>query len=181
MKHYLETERIILREFIPSDEEEFLQLDSDPEVMQYLKGRSSTRKEIREMMSRVQNIIQNSNGDHGCWTAIFKETTEVIGWFHLRPDKKQPSNSKRLELGYRLKKRFWGKGLATEGSLSLIDHAFFSLEVNEVFATTMKKNLGSRRVIEKCGLKYSHEFVDENFAGTREKDVWYSIKKSEAL
>jgi RimJ/RimL family protein N-acetyltransferase len=57
------------------------------------------------------------------------------------------------ELGYRLYPAFWGRGLATEGTRALIRLAFEHLDVDRVVATMMADNIGSWRVMEKCGLR----------------------------
>ena len=90
-----------------------------------------------------------------------------------------PENVQRIELGYRLKKSYWGNGYATEGSRALIQKGFMELQVEEVFAITMMENLGSRRVMEKSGLSFIREFLNPDFPETKELDVEYALNRKE--
>jgi RimJ/RimL family protein N-acetyltransferase len=72
-----------------------------------------------------------------------------LGWFHLRPSVFEPEI---LEIGYRLARRYWSRGLATEGSRALLHHAFGALDQERVDACTDPDNRASRRVMEKLGM-----------------------------
>src|SRR5687767_9756338 len=112
---YLETSRVMLREVQDSDFLLFEDLDSDPEVMTYLTdGRPSSPDDIKAGMERIKAMNQRYQGKFGLWIAIEKTSNEFIGWFLFRPCKKHPEDLKTIELGYRLKKAFWGKGYAPE-------------------------------------------------------------------
>ena len=64
-----------------------------------------------------------------------------------------------MELGYRLERAVWGRGLATEGSHGLLRRAFDEWSVPCVVAHTLSVNLPSRRVMEKCGMRLEREFI----------------------
>ena len=64
-----------------------------------------------------------------------------------------------MELGYRLKHSAWGHGLATEGSRALIESALGDWNYPKVSARTLTINPASRRVMEKAGLVFEHDFV----------------------
>ena len=70
------------------------------------------------------------------------------------------------ELGYRLPAA-WGKGYASEGSRALVEKGFAELGVQRVFATTMAVNIGSRRVMEKAGLKFVRTSFRTGRTGSR--------------
>ena len=53
----------------------------------------------------------------------------------------------------------WGRGLATEGSIELLSRAFSNWEVPRVVALTLTVNASSRRVMEKCGMKWERDFI----------------------
>lgn len=178
MSEYLQTDRVILREFCLSDEEELFELDSDPEVMKYLTGGIATaREEILPLIKRVDFLREKFSGRFGVWIAETKETKEFIGWFHFRPDRKDLDNIKRIELGYRLKKKFWGRGIASEVSLALIKKGFTELLVEEVFAITLKDNLASQAVMKKVGMRFVREFDYEQSPGSTSLAVEYALKK----
>jgi RimJ/RimL family protein N-acetyltransferase len=180
MKVYLETDRIILREFEAGDENYLLDLNSDPEVMRYISdGVPSLIDEDRAALGRVQQLYAKHDGRLGNWIALEKSSKEFMGWFHFRPSKSDPENTKRIELGYRLKKKFWGKSYGTEGSRALIAKGFDELGVEEVFAVTMKGNRASQKVMEKAGLSFSKNYHCDEFPGAQKEAVEYSILKQD--
>lgn len=178
MKTYLETERLILKEFTPEDAQNLLDLDSDPAVVEFLTRRPSTPEEVRASLERIELLRVKFQGRFGVWTVTERSSGQFIGWFHFRPSRKDTENIKRIELGYRFKKAAWGKGYAQEGSRALIKKGFEELGVEEVFALTMETNARSRNVMEKCGLTYRKSFVDMDY-GSKELDVEYALTRDE--
>jgi len=152
MHIFLETKRLILRRFTTEDVDNLFDLDNDPDVMRFLTGGSGTpRDEIeRDYIPAYLSYYERFEG-YGFWAVIEKATGDFLGWFHLRPQPGDPLN--QPELGYRLRKAAWGKGYATEGSRALIHKGFTELGVQRVVASTYQDNLGSRRVMEKSGMK----------------------------
>ena len=152
-----ETERLYLRRLWPDDARLLFELDSDPEVMRFIsKGQPTPLARMQnEYLPRILSYYR-SWPPQGFWIAHLRATHEFIGWFHLRPDKMQPDE---MELGYRLKRGVWGRGLATEGSRALVEKAFGPWGYEKVCARTLVVNLASRRVMEKAGLSFEHEFV----------------------
>lgn len=86
------------------------------------------------------------------------------------------------ELGYRLRRRVWGQGLATEGSRALIDHAFAHLGMVRISAESMAVNTASRRVMEKSGMRHVRTFhgsFDDPLPGTQFGEVVYEILRED--
>jgi RimJ/RimL family protein N-acetyltransferase len=98
---------------------------------------------------------------------------EFIGWFHLRDAHHWPG---QLELGYRLKRSAWGRGLATEGSVALIRHALDDLGEPLVVAATMLGNTASQRVMQKAGMQFDHEFLETRWEGADKRAVKYTAR-----
>lgn len=177
---YLDTVRVRLEEFTPSDSDLLMDLDSDPEVMLYLNGgRPSTREEVESALGRILAMKAKYSGRFGLWKASLKDTGEFMGWFHFRPDKKDPDNLKSIELGYRLKKKFWGKGVATEVSKALLKKGFNELGVEVVWARTLLQNLKSQNVMKKIPLNFECYFEENEFEGIDKRGVKYAIRKEE--
>ncbi|GAA3816671.1 MULTISPECIES: GNAT family N-acetyltransferase [Amycolatopsis] len=157
----LETERLILRPLTPADADLVADLDSDPEVMRYLGDAAAGDVAGRE----------------GYFAAVEKAGGEFTGWFEFRP-----LGGGEVELGYRLRRRFWGRGYATEGARALIAHGFAEGDVERVVAFTMAVNTGSRRVMEKSGLRYVrtfHEDWPDPLPGAEHGDVEYALTKDD--
>lgn len=174
MDIYLETDRLILRHFTDSDADDLLALHNDPDVMRHLNGGKPTPREVI-VEETLPAFIRA-----GFLAAIEKSSGAFLGWFHLRAPEGMPADEP--ELGYRLHKSAWGKGYATEGSIALIGEAFGELGARRVFAQTMAVNQGSRRVMEKCGLKYARTFfVDwpEPLEGAELGEVEYELVRAD--
>ncbi len=156
-KILLETPRLFLRELCADDAALLFQLDSDPEVMRFISKGVPTPREMFEIVYLPRMMAwQNQSPPRGFWAAHLRATSEFIGWFHLRPDKITPEE---MELGYRLKRSAWGRGLATEGSRALIEKAFREWGYEKISARTLPDNLASRRVMEKTGLTFECDFI----------------------
>jgi RimJ/RimL family protein N-acetyltransferase len=166
---FLETERLVLREFALDDVDNLVELDSDPEVMRFINGgRPTPRDEIQSDVLPAFLGYYGRYAGYGFWAAVEKSTGLFVGWFHFRPARGAPPDE--VELGYRLRRSSWGKGYATEGSRALIDKGFSELGVQRVVAFTMVVHAASRRVMEKAGLRIE---------GEEKGDVEYALLRSE--
>ncbi|MEV1242854.1 GNAT family N-acetyltransferase [Nonomuraea sp. NPDC050022] len=175
MHIYLETDRLTLRRFTEADAEDLVELHNDPDVMRYLNGGKPTPREV--IVGETLPVF--ISGGH-FFAVVERETGEFLGWFLLRPPKDGADDE--LELGYRLRKSCWGKGYATEGSLALIDKAFAELGVRRVFALAMSVHRGSRRVMEKCGLRFVRTFFPDwpdPIDGSDQGEVEYELLRSD--
>jgi RimJ/RimL family protein N-acetyltransferase len=176
---YLETDRLILRRFTEEDVDNLVELDSDAAVMRYLSGGKPTAREKieSEILPRMLDYYRRT-ARYGFWAAHDKASDEFIGWFHLRPRPNRPDDGP--EIGYRLRRAAWGRGYATEGSRALMDLAFREYGAHRVWAETMAVNRGSRRVMEKLGMRHLrtfHQEWPEVIAGHEHGDVEYEISR----
>jgi RimJ/RimL family protein N-acetyltransferase len=173
----LETDRLTLRPFTIADVDALTDLDSDPEVMFFINGgRPTPRAEIADEVLPHWLALDARGDGYGFRAAIDRATGDFLGWFHLRAE------SRGAELGYRLRRAVWGRGLATEGSRALIDHGFAALAADRIYAETMTVNAASRRVMEKAGLRYVRTFRadwPDPIPGDEEGDVEYALTRAE--
>src|SRR4051794_38694194 len=178
---YLETERMVLRQFTMDDADLLYDLYNDPEVMHFINnGQPIEMSEIVEEDLPAFLAYYQRGAAYGFWAAIEKATGRFIGWFHFRP---QPGEDPRdPELGYRLHRFAWNLGYATEGSRALIDKGFSDLGVQRVHAETMAVHHGSRRVMEKAGMRFVRTFEADwpvRIPGEEEGDVEYAIDRAQ--
>jgi RimJ/RimL family protein N-acetyltransferase len=154
---FLRTERLYLRRFTSADAPLLCELDSDPEVMRHIsKGVPTPLETIeREILPSWLRMYEHSDRI-GIWAAHETATGRFVGWFHLRPDRYVPADQ---ELGYRLRRDAWGRGYATEGSRALIKKTFQDWGSERIVARTLVGNAASRRVMEKCGLRFEEFFT----------------------
>lgn len=162
MTFNIETERLVLRDMRLSDLEGMFELDSDPEVHKYLGNEPvKTRAESKKIIEGV--LEQYKERGIGRWVAIEKETGEFIGWSGLRLNTEYNMNgfTTYYDVGYRLIKRYWGKGYATESGKAAVDYAFNVLKLPEIYATTEMGNEASHNALLKIGLHYVEDFYFE--------------------
>ena len=173
-KVFLETERLILRQFTESDAENLFELDSDREVIRFanlgiIKGGEPIDTDYETIrnktLPRLLAYYQKYEG-YGFWAAIEKSSNEFIGWFQFRPALDSKFNlisglyhNDDIELGYRLRKVSWGKGYATEGARALILKGFSELGTQRVISSALAENRASSRVMEKAGLKFWQKYI----------------------
>ena len=166
MKVFLETERLILRQFTDADVDNVFTLDSDPEVMRFISGGKPNDYAFIETVF-IPRILgyYGKYANFGFWAAIEKSTQDFCGWFHFYPATENLFavelnivTDAEIALGYRLKRDKWGKGYATEVSQLLVEKGFAEWGVKRVVAWALKDNKPSIRVMEKVGLKYEKEF-----------------------
>ena len=155
-------DRLLLRPLWVGDIDLLVELDSDHEVMRFLTGRPSATAE-------VEAAIRDNLGHR--WIALDRASGEFVGWFGL-----VPIGDDAFEFGYRLMRRWWGLGLATEGARAMIDEAFTMRGVTRVAAQTMAVNQRSRRVMERCGMRYLRTFhldFEDPLSGTEHGEGEY--------
>ncbi|MBX9623443.1 MAG: GNAT family N-acetyltransferase [Gemmataceae bacterium] len=158
----LETDRLVLRRFADTDADAALlvDLDSDPEVMRYIRPFAPyTADDYRDRIRTVYLAQYAAHPARGVFAAHEKAAGDFVGWFIFRTATEyrfaaeagwtRPSD---VELGYRLRRAAWGRGLATEGSKALVASAGADPEVTCVVSCALVPNRASTRVMEKCGL-----------------------------
>jgi RimJ/RimL family protein N-acetyltransferase len=176
------TERLKLRRLCADDVTQLIALDSDPEVMRFIsKGEPRTRAEFERVFLPRMLGYWRPWPPQGFWVAHLQDGDEFVGWFHLRPDKIDPGE---MELGYRLTRTSWGRGLATEGAQILVGNALGDWGYAKVSARTLVDNLASRRVMEKAGLRFEREFywnADElpGWTEPERRGVKYALGRNE--
>jgi len=110
----LNTERLFLRELDFSDENDIFEMDSDPDVHRFIDNNPvKSITQTREFIEAIQNQYKESGVAR--MAVVCKETHECLGWAGFEFFKTPVNNHVNFyELGYRFKKKHWGKGYATE-------------------------------------------------------------------
>lgn len=148
----LETKRLILKKPELSDLDNLTALRTDPDVMKYIgTGTIQTKEQVQEFITNAAPYYEK----HGLafYSVFEKATSEFVGQaglLHLSFNVNQPE----IELAYRLHKKYWTKGYASELAKALIDWGFKHLSVDRLVAVVHPENEKSRRVLEKSGMHY---------------------------
>ncbi len=143
----LETERMLIRPLSFNDLPMLTVILSDPEVMKYsVRGicdEAATRKFIEWCLS-----CYASHGV-GPWALIDKMSSELVGFCGVGPEK--VGGAEEINLGYRLAKLYWGKGLASESARAVLDYSFNEKHLGSVVVIIEPGHIASSRVAEKAG------------------------------
>jgi ribosomal-protein-alanine N-acetyltransferase len=143
----VQTPRLIIREFVPEEEILLLELYRDERVTQYVNKRSD--EDVKKQFAEALSQWQDGTG-FGRWGVFNPDDNDFIGVCILKPADSDPT---RIELGYVLTAKYWGKGLATELSRALIFYGFEDKGVTEICACTNPENIASQNVLLKAGLQ----------------------------
>lgn len=150
MTVFLETERLILKTPELSDFDALFTLRSDPDVMKYIGDGCIHTKEKVEKFLEMAIPYYEKHGIGFC-SVFEKESGDFIGQaglFNIGYDDTKPD----IEIAYRLHKKFWGKGYATELTKALIEWGFRNLSINKLIGVASPENIASQKVLQKSGM-----------------------------
>lgn len=182
----LRTPRLLLVPLSDEHLEAEVEVDADPEVMRYLgDGRARSREQVL-LSHRRRLAAADQVPGLGFWVGL--RDGVPVGWWLLQPPTRpdQGPVEGQAELGYRLLRRWWRQGLASEGARALLRHGFEDLGLTRVFAETMAVNEASRATMRSVGLRHVRTFAldlapEEVIAGTEHGEVEYAVTRSEWL
>lgn len=143
-----DTERMIIREMTPDDAESLYLLNADPEVIRY------TGDPPFENIEAARNLLihydQYRKYGIGRWALINKSDATFLGWCGL----KFSEENKEYDIGYRLFKKYWNMGYASEAAAECLHLGFHRFEIDTILGRAMKENIASIRVFEKIGMRF---------------------------
>ena len=175
----LKTERLILRDWRTTDVDDAQDYASDGDVSEFMVWGPNSR---RETVDFIGEAIESSKlkPRRGFELAIeLQEESKVIGGIGLSIKDAVYSTGM---IGYAVNKSYWRKGITTEAALALINFAFKDLDLHRVYATCDTRNIGSQKVLEKCGFRKEAHFVeDTHIKGAWRDSYLYAMLKREWL
>jgi ribosomal-protein-alanine N-acetyltransferase len=160
----LETERFILRKGIDDDSRDIFELYSDENVIKYLPLTSfDSVEDAIDELNWYDKIFKEQTGLR--WVIEEIKTNKVIGTCGYLNYEKEHS---RIEIGYDLNPKYWGKGVMQEALSNIIHFAFTSMEINKIEAKIEPENKSSIRLLEKLnfskeGVLRQHEFENGKY------------------
>ncbi|SOE09021.1 Protein N-acetyltransferase, RimJ/RimL family [Streptomyces sp. 2323.1] len=152
------TERLLLRRPMEDDIEPLALLNTDPEVMRYIGDGSVPPLDFDRTARSIERARQNwdENG-YGLLCVIVRETEQLAGWVALAEPAFLPEILPAVEIGWRLARKFWGYGFATEAAGGLLEFGFGSCGLDRVVSIRHVDNERSRRVMDKLGIRFQFE------------------------
>ncbi|MFI4937778.1 MAG: GNAT family N-acetyltransferase [Candidatus Berkiellales bacterium] len=148
-KKEIETARLLIRPFRDSDNEDLFFILSDPDVMRFSLNGPYSRPKTEEFITGAINSYQKRG--FGPYAVLLKENQTLIGFCGFFPQ--QINHKNEIELGYRLAKKYWGNGYATEAASACFKYALEKLNIKRLISCIEPNNTASIRVAEKVGLK----------------------------
>ena len=175
----IETERLILRKFDYTDDENMLKYwTSDPAVQSmYAEPVYTTKPEVKELLDKYIGAYEKN--DYYRWAILLKETGECIGQIaYFLVD----NNNNFAEIEYCIGSSFQRKGLATEATKAIIKYGFDKMNLHKIQISHKSINIPSRKVIEKSGFVYEGTLRDFFYVDGQYVDrLYYSILKEEFM
>jgi len=150
----LQTGRLTLRQFVREDADALARVLSDPETMRYYPA-PCDRGGVEEWITRNRRRYENDGV--GLWAALLKSSGELIGDCGIT--RQEVEGEQLYEIGYHLRRDYWGQGLATEAACACRVWGFETLKADRLISLIRPENLPSRRVAERNGMRLWKEVI----------------------
>jgi ribosomal-protein-alanine N-acetyltransferase len=144
---------------------------ADPDVNRYLGGPRMQNPEALTTRMEFYLDCYEKFGFGQC-PMIWKETGELIGCSGIQP----LEQTGEIEVGYSVAKKFWRMGIGYECAYAWIKYGFENAGLERIVAVAHPDNIGSWKVMEKCGMQY--EATEEHYG---QQCVLYAISKTQFL
>ena len=166
----LETERLILREFVPADFEALYAVLADSDIMEHYPYPFDEAR-VRNWITR--NLERYRNNGFGLWAVVLKGTDEMIGDCGITLQK---IHGQMLpEIGYHIRNDQQRRGYASEAAAACIRLAFEKFDFPAVYSYMKYTNIPSQKTAIKNGMRFVEEYPDPDNTYTRV----YRIRRTE--
>ena len=145
----LSTARLLMRRWRDSDREPFAALNGDPQTMRFFPAPIS-RAASDALIDRIESCFDRLG--YGLWALEVAATGEFIGFTGLNPMPDGVPGAGGVEIGWRLAKRAWHHGYATEAARAALGVAFDGVGVAEIWSMTAVLNQPSQAVMRRLGM-----------------------------
>ena len=177
----IKTKRLLLRQWREEDKSIFASINSDPEVMEYYPKVLNTT-ESNEMAHKLETLI--SQKGWGFWAVEKIKNKQFIGFVGLHEPTYDLPVTPCVEIGWRIGKKHWGHGYATEAATAALDFAFNSLDLEQVYSFTSVTNKRSWSVMKRLGMvntnqNFNHPLITED--SPLKEHYLYRITRSQWL
>jgi len=176
-KYLFTSERLGFRNWIDSDISKMIDINSNPDVMKFFPA-IATKIQTAEFIDRMK-LMYIEKGY--CYFAVDQlKDKSFIGFIGLCYQTYKSQFTPGVDIGWRLNKKYWNNGFATEGAKKCLDYGFNKLELKEIIATAPIINIKSIRIMEKIGMNKLIEFKHPRLRSDKrlENCLCYKIKNS---
>lgn len=165
-------------EHLPS----LVELDADPEVLRHILGRARSPIEVHDFWGPICAGTDADSVGLGWWVGRRRGDGDFLGWWDLSPERAGLARPSCAQAGWRLARRHWGHGYATEGARTILEYGFTTVGLKLVWAETMAINEASRAVMVKLGMRHvrtDHRDWDSPLPGAEHGEVVYQISRDQ--
>ncbi|MES2560790.1 MAG: GNAT family N-acetyltransferase [Bacteroidota bacterium] len=153
MNQLMQTERLYFREFTLDDAVLLYEMHQDPAITRYTADPIPWDSVERVVGILKDTIMPQYKNKMGRWAVHLKEGDTFIGWCGLK------KVGDEIDLGYRFKKQFWGKGYATEAAKGVLEYGV-KMELQNIVGRASIANVASVNVLKKIGLVYQKNYQE---------------------
>jgi ribosomal-protein-alanine N-acetyltransferase len=146
----LRTPRLLLRPWRPEDLEPCAAMNAEPAVVEHLPRPYSPTQSAGFILAMQRSF---SDLRYGLWVLELVDEAPFIGCAGLLEVRDELPFAPAVELGWRLARPWWGRGLATEAATAAVAYAFEDLGLDALVAYTARRNERSRRLMERLGMR----------------------------
>lgn len=145
----IESERLIFRPIKRDDLPWLIEMRSPEPVNRYMGGPQKQNAEA--LTARIQFYLDcHAKFGFGNCVMELKDTGELIGTSGLQP----LEDTGEIEVGYNLSEKFWRRGYGEECARAWLSYGFEVAGLERIVAVAQPENIGSWRIMEKCGMRY---------------------------
>lgn len=181
-KNYeLQTKRLLMRQWRTTDYVEFAKLNADKEVMKFFPD-VLTLSESNILANKIETSLHNNGW--GLWAIELIENNCFIGFVGLHSPNDTFPFAPCVEIGWRLSRKYWGHGYATEAATEALNFGFNVLNLDEIVSFTTVTNTKSRALMQKLHMintnqNFMHPSIDSS--NPLCEHVLYKIHKAQWL
>ncbi len=151
----IRTERLLMRRWREADREPFAAMNADPVVMRYFPAiMDQAASDVS--VNRMEALFERQG--FGLWALERAETGEFLGFTGLNPMPDGVPGTGGMEVGWRLARRAWHHGYATEAATAAVDVAFDGVGLDELWSMTAVRNTPSQAVMRRIGMTLDQYF-----------------------
>ena len=162
----IQTERLLLRDFVAGDWPAVMAYQVQPEYLRYYAWTDRTETEVQAFVQRFIQYQRARPRIKFQLAITLPQTGTVIGSCGVRKDNHLVTTA---DMGYELDPAHWGQGYATEAACAMLNFGFSTLKLERIWATCVVENVASARVLEKVGLQLEDRLVKHEWF----KDRWW--------
>lgn len=161
--YIFKSERLGFRNWMESDIQKMAAINNDPVVMEFFPGLRNAQQ-TREFVERMQKQYAEKGY---CYFAVDRlDTGGFIGFIGISEQNFQSDFTPCTDIGWRLARKEWGNGFATEGAKACLQYAFANTAITNIVSICPVINTKSEAVMEKIGMHkqrtFSHPLLLDN-------------------